>query len=156
MNKFRVGRGYYVHAKCQGGFLYQKPIRVQMRGGTKERCLPPDMEAKDLAGIVEARRSPEGPCRSQVGIPHLKSGRQTEQARDITVIEHWNAECPGWNVCKIGNRYQAAQPVGMAIQKVFGVTSKEVPRSLRSLSAGTCMACCVTRWCYGAAQGRSP
>ena len=48
----------------------------------------------------------------------------------FSVVDHWNAECLGWNVCKIGNRYQAAQPVGMAIQKVFESACKDVARGI--------------------------
>ena len=36
------------------------------------------------------------------------------------VIEHWNAEVLGWNVVKCGNRYAAAEAVGMAVRTAFG------------------------------------
>jgi hypothetical protein len=32
----------------------------------------------------------------------------------FAVVEHWNAEGLGWHVAKIGDRYAAAQAVGMA------------------------------------------
>ncbi len=48
----------------------------------------------------------------------------------FSVVDHWNAECLGWNVCKIGNRYQAAQPIGMAIQKIFESACKDVARGI--------------------------
>jgi transposase InsO family protein len=35
------------------------------------------------------------------------------------VIEHWNAEALGWHVAKRGDRYAAAQAVGMAVRNVF-------------------------------------
>lgn len=32
----------------------------------------------------------------------------------FTAVDHWNAECVGWHVCKTGNRYAALQPISMA------------------------------------------
>jgi len=48
----------------------------------------------------------------------------------FSVVEHWNAECLGWNVCKVGNRYQALQPVGMAIQEVFHTVCRDAARGV--------------------------
>jgi hypothetical protein len=31
----------------------------------------------------------------------------------FAVVDHWNAEAMGWHVAKMGNRYAAAQAVGM-------------------------------------------
>ena len=36
------------------------------------------------------------------------------------VVEHWNAEALGWNVTKRGDRYAAAEAVGMAVKRIFG------------------------------------
>ena len=30
----------------------------------------------------------------------------------FTAVEHWNAECVGWHVCKRGDRFAALQPIG--------------------------------------------
>jgi len=38
----------------------------------------------------------------------------------FAVVEHWNAEAVGWHVAKIGDRYAAAQAVGMAAKTIFG------------------------------------
>jgi putative transposase len=38
----------------------------------------------------------------------------------FAVVEHWNAEAVGWHVAKIGDRYAAAQAVGMAAKAIFG------------------------------------
>lgn len=46
------------------------------------------------------------------------------------VIEHWNAEVLGWNVVKCGNRYAAAEAVGMAVRTAFGRTSPGAARGL--------------------------
>src|SRR5271154_985329 len=33
----------------------------------------------------------------------------------FTVEEHWNAECLGWHVCKVGNRFAALEPVSQGV-----------------------------------------
>lgn len=48
----------------------------------------------------------------------------------FAVIDHWNAEAMGWHVAKIGDRYAAAQAVGMAIKPVFGTATAGVARGL--------------------------
>src|SRR5512135_933398 len=32
----------------------------------------------------------------------------------FTVAEHWNTECLGWHVCKVGDRFAALEPVMQA------------------------------------------
>jgi putative transposase len=46
------------------------------------------------------------------------------------VIEHWNAEVLGWNVVKCGNRYAAAEAVGMAVRTAFGRIGPGAARGL--------------------------
>jgi transposase InsO family protein len=46
------------------------------------------------------------------------------------VIEHWNAETLGWHVAKRGDRYAAAQAVGMAVRNVFGHVSPSAARGV--------------------------
>jgi transposase InsO family protein len=48
----------------------------------------------------------------------------------FAVVEHWNAEGIGWHVAKIGNRYAAAQAVGMAIKAVFGAVAGAIARGV--------------------------
>ena len=33
----------------------------------------------------------------------------------FTAVEHWNAECVGWHVCKRGDRFAALQPISMPV-----------------------------------------
>ena len=33
----------------------------------------------------------------------------------FTAVEHWNAECVGWHVCKRGDRFAALQPISMGL-----------------------------------------
>jgi len=64
----------------------------------------------------------------------------TDGARVLTVddgwvwtffaVEHWNAECVGWHVCKKGDRYAALQPISMALAAHYGSTGAETARGL--------------------------
>lgn len=49
----------------------------------------------------------------------------------FTVAEHWNTECLGWHVCKVGDRFAALEPVSQAIRNVYGSLSKGVARGLK-------------------------
>jgi transposase InsO family protein len=49
----------------------------------------------------------------------------------FAVVEHWNTECVGSHVCKHGTRYEALQPLSMAISKVFGSIGPEAARGLK-------------------------
>ena len=70
------------------------------------------------------------PYRGRRGTPHLHEGEIITQApnlmwgagrRRVTVeegwgwtfvaVEHWNAECVGWHVCKQGTRFAALEPI---------------------------------------------
>ncbi len=48
----------------------------------------------------------------------------------FAVVEHWNAEAMGWHVAKIGDRYAAAQAVGMAVKTVFGAVAGGIARGV--------------------------
>ena len=48
----------------------------------------------------------------------------------FAVIEHWNAEGIGWHVAKIGDRYAAAQAVGMAVKTVCGAVAADIARGV--------------------------
>jgi len=41
----------------------------------------------------------------------------------FTAVEHWNSECVGWHVCKEGSRFNALQPLAMALTGLFGSTA---------------------------------
>lgn len=49
----------------------------------------------------------------------------------FSVAEHWNSECVGWHVCKVGDRFAALEPVSEAIRKVYGSLSKGVASGLK-------------------------
>jgi len=48
----------------------------------------------------------------------------------FSVEEHWNAECLGWNVCKVGDRFAALEPVTQAVKNVYGSIAKGVAKGL--------------------------
>ena len=29
----------------------------------------------------------------------------------FAAVDHWNAECVGWHVCKVGNRFAGLEPI---------------------------------------------
>jgi putative transposase len=48
----------------------------------------------------------------------------------FTAVEHWNAECVGWHVCKTGDRYAALQPISMALNNLYGNARQGIARGL--------------------------
>ena len=48
----------------------------------------------------------------------------------FTAIEHWNAECVGWHVCKRGDRFAAPQPISMGLAGLYGSTAAGAARGL--------------------------
>jgi putative transposase len=47
------------------------------------------------------------------------------------VEEHWNAECLGWNVCKVGDRFAAFEPISQAVKAIYGIADKDVAKGLK-------------------------
>jgi len=48
----------------------------------------------------------------------------------FAAVEHWNAECMGWHVCKKGNRFAALEPVAMALEREFGRAERGIARGI--------------------------
>ena len=48
----------------------------------------------------------------------------------FSAVEHWNAECVGWHVCKVGNRFAALEPISQGLQRIYGSVDAEVARGL--------------------------
>ena len=48
----------------------------------------------------------------------------------FSVEEHWNAECLGWHVCKVGDRFAAMEPVMQAVRRIYGSTAKGIASGL--------------------------
>jgi transposase InsO family protein len=49
----------------------------------------------------------------------------------FTAVEHWNAECVGWHVCKTGDRYAALEPVSMGLRTIYGALGPAAARGLK-------------------------
>ncbi len=48
----------------------------------------------------------------------------------FSAVEHWNAECVGWHVCKVGSRFAALEPILQGLERIYGSTTAEVARGL--------------------------
>lgn len=46
------------------------------------------------------------------------------------VVEHWNAECVAWHVCKSRDRFAAMEPVLMGLNEHFGSVKADIRRGL--------------------------
>lgn len=49
----------------------------------------------------------------------------------FSVTEHWNTECLGWHVCKVGDRFAALEPVSQAVRRVYGSLEKGIAAGLK-------------------------
>lgn len=48
----------------------------------------------------------------------------------FSAVEHWNAECVGWHVCKVGSRFAALEPIAQGLQRIYGSAEAGVARGL--------------------------
>ena len=48
----------------------------------------------------------------------------------FSAVEHWNAECVGWHVCKVGSRFAALEPISQGLERIYGGVDAEVARGL--------------------------
>jgi len=46
------------------------------------------------------------------------------------VVEHWNAECLGFHVCKKGDRFAALDPLGQAVLRIFDSINQDAARGV--------------------------
>jgi transposase InsO family protein len=94
-------------------------------------------------GLLSPHRQPPRPGEAHDGrittdAPNLMWGTDATQIPTVqdgkvwlfAVVEHWNAEAMGWHVAKIGDRYAAAQGVGMAVTTAFGAATAGVARGV--------------------------
>ena len=49
----------------------------------------------------------------------------------FAAVDHFNAECVGNHTCKKGDRFNALEPVGQAVQENFGSLSEDAARGLQ-------------------------
>jgi putative transposase len=48
----------------------------------------------------------------------------------FSAVEHWNAECVGWHVCKVGSRFAALEPITQGLERIYGSVEADVARGL--------------------------
>ena len=45
----------------------------------------------------------------------------------FAAVDHWNVECVGWHVCKVGSRFAAFEPIAQGLGRRYGSVSGAVP-----------------------------
>lgn len=90
------------------------------------------------------------PYRGRRGHPRLHEGEIITQAPNVmwgtdgarvftleegwgwlfVAVEHWNAECVGWHVCKQGTRFAALEPVSQGLMATVGAVTADAGRGL--------------------------
>ena len=48
----------------------------------------------------------------------------------FAAVDHWNAECVGWHVCKVGSRFAALKPIAQGLGRLYGSVEADVARGL--------------------------
>ena len=48
----------------------------------------------------------------------------------FAAVEHWNAACVGWHVCKVGSRFAALEPIAQGLRRLYGSVDAAVARGL--------------------------
>ena len=48
----------------------------------------------------------------------------------FAAVDHWNAECVGWHVCKVGSRFAAREPIAQGLGRLYGSVEADVARGL--------------------------
>ena len=48
----------------------------------------------------------------------------------FAAVDHWNAECVGWHVCKVGDRFAALEPVAQGLRRRCGSVEADAARGL--------------------------
>ena len=48
----------------------------------------------------------------------------------FAAVEHWNAECVGWHVCKVGSCFAALEPIAQGLLRLYGALHADIARGL--------------------------
>jgi transposase InsO family protein len=122
------------HRKVWARLKFGKGLRV-----SRKRVLRIMREHK----LLSPYRRPKGEERTHEGkiithAPDVMWG--TDATKVLTVedgygwvfigVDHWNAECVGFHVCKRGDRFAALEPIAMGIHKRFGSVEAGAARGL--------------------------
>ena len=44
----------------------------------------------------------------------------------FAAVDHWNAECVRWHVCKVGHRFAALEPIAQGLRQMYGSVEADV------------------------------
>ncbi len=93
--------------------------------------------------LLSPQRAPAGEAKTHEGTITTKKplemwgtdGTTVQVVEEGTVwifgaIEHWNAECVGIHTCKIGDRFNAMEPVRQGLKKHYGALSQGIAAGL--------------------------
>jgi transposase InsO family protein len=63
-------------------------------------------------------------------------GTKVQTAEDgwvwiFSVADHWNSECMGYHVCKMGDRFAALEPIQQAVRSSYGSLAKDIAKGLQ-------------------------
>ena len=115
-------------------------LRVEGRRTSKERVRrlmrEHDLQAPQRAGHAHRPQAHGGTITTEA--PDVMWG--TDGVRVFTLddgwgwifaaVEHWNAECVGWHVCKVGSRFAALDPIAQGLERLYGSLDADVARGL--------------------------
>jgi transposase InsO family protein len=106
--------------------------------------------SRDRVLLVMRQRNWLSPHRHRQGSPQLHVGTITTLAPDLMwgtdgirvqtvdegwvwifcAVDHFNAECVGWHIAKIGSRFAALEPLSQGLTRYFGGTGAQAARGL--------------------------
>jgi putative transposase len=119
-----IGEGYrkiFQRLKRKGIKTSRKRILRLMR---ENNLLSPNRSPKGEKNIHDGRITTDNP-NEMWGTDGMRI-QTTEEGWSwvFTAVEHWNAECVGYHVAKIGNRYEALEPLRQGLEEYRGGTGK--------------------------------
>ncbi len=116
--------------------------RLRVRDGVK-------VGRRRVLRVIRENNLPS-PYRGRRGNPALHRGEIVTQAPNLmwgtdgarvftlddgwgwlfVAVEHWNAECVGWHVCKQGTRFAALEPISQGLMSTVASVAAEAGRGL--------------------------
>ena len=70
----------------------------------------------------------------------------------FAAVEHWNAECVGWHVCKVGSRFAALDPIAQGFERLMARWTPTSPAGWRFgwiMAVSTCQTTSSSRSSIG-------